>query len=175
MNINSYLSSIALGQVTPCLADRDRIIISGQPSRPLNDVLPYLAALPDVIGYNPESLTLTFRRPRGFMTLYTRRIVITQVRDETQGMELLSILTEAINATWENRHSLKPVLTQKKPIGHLDLYALLPQTNCKACGEATCLAFAIGLVNGSRTLAGCSPLGEIPEYQDRRQALAAML
>lgn len=172
---NNYLSAIVLTQTTPCLADPDRIIITGKPSRPLDDVLPYLASLPDVMGFNPDSGTLTFRRPKGFMTLYSRRIVITQVKDEAEAEMLLDTLTEAVNATWENRHSLKPVQTRKKPPGHLDLYALLPQTNCKVCGETTCLAFAVGLVTGARSVEECGPLGENPEYKDRLQALEAIL
>jgi ArsR family metal-binding transcriptional regulator len=137
--------------------------------------LPYLAALPNVISFNPETLTLTFRRPRGFMTLYPNRVSITQVQDADEGLGLFAALTEAINATWENRTALKPVLTRKKPPGHLDLYALLPQTNCKLCGETTCLAFAVNLITGQRNLAACTPLQSEPSYLERKNTLEAML
>ncbi len=175
MSDQSYLTSISLSQSTPCLAEPDKIIVTGQPSRSLDDVLPYLAALPDVLGYNPETLILTFRRPHGFMTLYPNRVSITQVRDVEEGLELFAALTEAINATWENRAALKPVQSRKKPPGHLDIYALLPKTNCKQCGEATCLAFAVSLVTGKCILADCIPLQKEAAYHERRTTLEAML
>jgi ArsR family metal-binding transcriptional regulator len=37
----------------------------------------------------------------------------------------------------------------------LDIYALLPQTNCKECGEATGMAFAFGLIQENRTITEC--------------------
>lgn len=170
-----FIEAIELTHVTPCLAEPGKVIVTGKPSRSLDEVLPYLAALPNVIGYNPENLTLTFRRPLGFMTLYPNRISITQVQNADEGLELFAALRDAINATWENRDALKPIQTRKKPPGHLDIYALLPQTNCKQCGEATCLAFAVGLVMGKRTVLDCSPLQTEPAYIERKNTLEAML
>ena len=170
-----FLDSISLTHTTPCLAESGKIIITGKPSRPLDEVLPYLAALPNVIGYNPDTLTLTFRRPRGLMTLYTQRVSITQVKDVEEGLELLAALTEAINATWENRHALVPVRSRKRPPGHLDIYALLPQTNCKKCGEATCLAFAVGLLIHKRKPAECPPIQRNPTFADQLKTLETIL
>jgi len=170
-----FLEAISLTHTTPCLAEPGKFIVTGLPSRPLDEVLPYLAALPNVIGFNPETLTLTFRRRRGFMTIYPNRVSITQVRDAEEGLELFAALVEAINATWENRLALKPVLTRKKPPGHLDIYALLPQTNCKHCGEATCLAFAVGLVMNQHSLVECAPLQNEPAYLERKTSLEAIL
>jgi ArsR family metal-binding transcriptional regulator len=65
-----YLDSIALTRTLPCLAEPGKIIVIGKPNRLLGEVLPYLATLPGIIAYNPDALTLTFRRPAGFMTLY---------------------------------------------------------------------------------------------------------
>jgi len=45
-----------------------------------------------------------------------------------------------------------------KEISPIDVYRLLPRTNCKECGEANCMAFATRLVNGEFTLADCPPL-----------------
>lgn len=170
----SFLDHIILTHTTPCLAEPGKIIVTGQPSRTLDEVLPFLAALPGVIGFNPETLTLTFRRPRGFMTLYANRVSITQVENAEEGIALFAALKEAINATWETRHTLKPVQTRKRPPGHMDLYALLPKTNCKKCGEATCLAFSVGLITGKSTLDACEPLKNEPAYAERKIALKAL-
>jgi ArsR family metal-binding transcriptional regulator len=69
----SYLESISLTKTLPCLAEPGKIIVIGKPNRLLNDVIPYLATLPGIIAYNPETLTLTFRRQPGFLTLSRTR------------------------------------------------------------------------------------------------------
>lgn len=48
----------------------------------------------------------------------------------------------------------------KKSISPLDVYALLPRTNCKECGEPNCMAFAARLINREVTLEDCPPLKE---------------
>ena len=69
-----FLETITLVKILPCLAEPGRIIVIGQPSQLLTDVIPYLATLPDVIVYNPATCTVTFRRQHGFMTLYADKV-----------------------------------------------------------------------------------------------------
>ena len=170
-----YLDAIALVQTIPCLAEPDKIIVVGKPSQPLDGVLPYLATLPNIIAYNPQEATLTFRRQRGFLTLYRERVYITKVRNVDEGLQLLADLTDAINATWAHRHELVPVTTPRQAPKLFDLWSMLPQTNCKRCGEATCTAFAAGLLQGKRALTDCPPLASDAALADRRAALEAML
>jgi ArsR family metal-binding transcriptional regulator len=170
----SYLESISLIKTLPCLAEPGKIII-GKPSFALNDVLPYLATLPGVIAWNPEAGTLTFRRQPGFMTLYPDKVYITQVSDTAEGLELLAALTDAVNAVWEKRAELIALTTRKRAPRHLDIWELLPRTNCKQCGEATCMAFAVGLMQQKRDLSECPPLIADSAHADRRATLEAML
>ncbi|RPI81807.1 MAG: hypothetical protein EHM41_19860 [Chloroflexi bacterium] len=171
----SYLNSIALTRTLPCLAEPGKIIVIGRPDHSLEDVIPYLATLPGVIAYNPNSLTLTFRRHPGFLTLYPDKVYVIQVQDVTAGLEVLDALREAINATWEHCAELAAVRTRKRAPRHLDVYSLLPQTNCKQCGEASCLAFAVLLIQQKHSLDECLPLGQDPAYLDRKETLEAML
>jgi 4Fe-4S ferredoxin len=67
------------------------------------------------------------------------------------------------------------VTNRKRAPGHLDVYVLLPQTNCKQCGEAGCLAFAVLLVQQQHTLDECPPLQEDSAFSERRATLEAML
>jgi ArsR family metal-binding transcriptional regulator len=170
-----FLDAIALTCTLPCLAEPGRIIVVGRPTRSLEDVLPYLAALPDVIAYNPGESTLTFRRPRGFLTLYADRVYITQVNDEEEGLELLAALEDAINVTWENRDSLAAVTARRRAPRLLDVWGLLPQTNCRQCGEATCMAFAVALLQQKKELTECPVIEHDAALTDRHAALAAML
>ena len=170
-----FLETITLTQTTPCLAEPGKIIVTGKPSCLLDNVLPYLAALPNVIGFNSDTLTLTLRRQPGFITIYRQRITITQVKDVDEELALLNALKDAINATWEHRHELTPITQSKRPPRPLDVYVVLPQTNCRECGQPTCMAFAVNLLTGKTTLNRCQPLQENPAYIERKTALEAML
>lgn len=170
----TYLASIALTRTLPCLAEPGKIIVIGKPNRSLDEVLPYLATLPGIIAYNPEARTLTFRRPVGFMTLYADRVYITQVGNVDEGLELLTALKDAINATWDNREQLVAVTVGRRAPRPLDVWTLLPQTNCKQCGEATCMAFAVGLLQHKRNVMECPPLRADEALTDRRATLEAM-
>lgn len=169
-----FLDSISLKTTRACLAEPGKIIIVGTPSISLENVLPYLANLPGVIGYKPDLKILTFRRKSGFMTLYPEEVIFTQVTDNEEGEKLFASLVEAINTTWESRDELEAVTTQKKPTRHLDIYTLLPKTNCKACGENTCLAFASKLFMHEIKLDACTPL-YADGFEDRKNALEGML
>jgi ArsR family metal-binding transcriptional regulator len=169
-----YLDSLALTRTLPCLAEPGKIIVIGKPNRSLADVLPYLATLPGILAYNPDAHTLTFRRPAGFMTLYNDRVYLTQVSSADEGLELLAALKEAINATWDNRDQLVAVTLARRAPRPLDVWTLLPQTNCRQCGEATCMAFAVGLLQHKRNVIECPPLRADDALTDRRATLEAM-
>lgn len=170
-----YLDSIILTRTLPCLAEPGKIIVVGKPNRSLDEVIPYLATLPGVIAYNPETLTLAFRRQPGFVTLYPDKVYITQVKDVNEGLELLKTLVEAINVTWEHRAELKAVTSARRAPRWLDIWLLLPRTNCKQCGEATCMAFAAAILQDQRELSECLPLLNDKAFADRKAALEAML
>jgi ArsR family metal-binding transcriptional regulator len=171
----TYLDSITLTKTLPCLAEPGRIIVIGKPNRLLDEVLPYLATLPGIIAWNPETLTLTFRRPHGFMTLYEDKVSITQVVDTAEGLELFDALKDAINAVWEKRAELTAVTTKKRAPRHLDIWELLPRSNCGMCGESTCLAFAVAVIQQKRLLTECRPLQSDSSFADRKATLDAML
>jgi acetyl-CoA decarbonylase/synthase complex subunit gamma len=45
-----------------------------------------------------------------------------------------------------------------KELSPIEIYQLLPATNCKECGETNCMAFAAKLVNREATLTECTPI-----------------
>ena len=52
----------------------------------------------------------------------------------------------------------------------LEIFKRLPRTNCRACGEATCLAFAVQVWQGRRLPRECRPVCE-GEYAHLKDAL----
>ena len=67
--------------------------------------------------------------------------------------------------------SEKPSVRELSPI---DVYMLLPRTNCKKCGIENCMAFATRLVNREIALELCTPLLE-KQYEKAHQKLREML
>jgi acetyl-CoA decarbonylase/synthase complex subunit gamma len=59
-------------------------------------------------------------------------------------------------------------------VSPLDVYKLLPRTNCKECGEENCMAFATKLVNREVPLEKCTPL-LTEEYENSYKQLREML
>jgi ArsR family metal-binding transcriptional regulator len=171
----AFLESIALEKTLPCLAEPGKIIVVGRPSRPLDDVMPYLASLPNVVAYNPRPPSLTLRRKPGLITLQPDRVSITQVTDMAEGMQLLASLADAINATWEHRAELVAVTARRQAPKPLDVWAFLPQTNCGLCGELTCMAFAFNLILGRRPVSECRILVQDNRFADRLSTLVTLL
>jgi acetyl-CoA decarbonylase/synthase complex subunit gamma len=61
-----------------------------------------------------------------------------------------------------------------RELSPIDVYKLLPRTNCKECGEENCMAFAVKLVNREVTLEKCPPL-LTKEYERPYMQLKEML
>lgn len=61
-----------------------------------------------------------------------------------------------------------------KELSPIEVYKLLPGTNCKECGESNCMAFAARLVNREATLQECPPLLE-PKFTEAYNKLWVLL
>lgn len=61
-----------------------------------------------------------------------------------------------------------------REISPIDVYKLLPRTNCCECRESNCMAFATRVVNGELMIADCPPLLS-DEYRETRTDLEVLL
>ncbi|MHA1860925.1 MAG: (Fe-S)-binding protein, partial [Candidatus Ranarchaeia archaeon] len=62
-----------------------------------------------------------------------------------------------------------------KKAGPLEIFALLPQTNCKKCGEETCMAFAAKLAEHTLGWQMCTPIVEEEKYSSNKEKLADLM
>ena len=62
-----------------------------------------------------------------------------------------------------------------KRAGPMDIYPLLPQTNCGECGEANCMAFATKAAEYTLGIKACLPLYREREYADKREKLEELM
>jgi ArsR family metal-binding transcriptional regulator len=172
---DGLVNSLALVETLPCLADPGKIIVIGETDVAIDGVLPLLnAILPNVISYHPFAGTMTLRRRPGLITLYPDKVMITQVADVEEGLMLLAAIRDLLNQTWARRDEIEPNPAGRRVPRPLDIYELLPRTNCRACGESTCMAFAFGLLESRHRPNECPALADLV-FAAQRQALADML
>ena len=62
-----------------------------------------------------------------------------------------------------------------KRAGPMDIYPLLPQTNCGECGEANCMAFATKAAEYTLGIKACTPLYREREYAKKRDKLEELM
>ncbi len=154
-----FVDYITLDHTRACIAEPGKLVIVGKPSGPIDAAFPLLnAMLPNVISYNPRAGALMLRRRPGFITLLPDTVYITQVKDADEGLELLSAVRDLLNQTWEQREKIEPRHDERRTPRPLDVWELLPRTNCRQCGEATCMAFGFGLLEARRRVEECVPL-----------------
>lgn len=175
VTVGYLVGAISLIRTLPCLADPGKVIVIGETDAAIDGVLPLLnAILPNVVSYHPFSGVMTLRRRPGLITLYPDKVMITQVVDVAEGLALLAAVRDLLNQTWIRRDEIQPRPQGRRVPRPLDVYELLPRTNCRMCGEATCMAFAFGLLEGRQQASACPSLAD-PAYAVQFQALTEML
>lgn len=58
-------------------------------------------------------------------------------------------------------------------VNAMEIYQLLPKTNCKKCGLPTCMAFAVAFLGKEKGVEDCLPLGE-EKYKGKLANLEAI-
>jgi ArsR family metal-binding transcriptional regulator len=141
----------------------------------ISDVFPYLNALWQGAIYSPMAKQITCRLEERAVALKSHEITINNLPDrDSATIEMEKIIAD-INRIWMDRENITPRHDPRKRLVAMEVYQLLPQTNCKLCGEATCFAFASKLTVGEADVKACPPLFDEPQYAQKRESLAAML
>ena len=171
-----YVRDIRIERIMECLADPMKIRVIAKADRELKDVLPYLDRVIPASYYSEAMHVLTFKRGPSLITIHgDGRVTMTQIKDEEEARAILTMLKNLINKTWDKRDTIdlsKPKARVK--LGPLEVYAYLPKTNCKMCGEASCMAFAVKLLNLEKSLDDC-PLLKEERYKGLKETLESLL
>ncbi len=143
-------------------------------SEDIGEVLPYLASVIKLCNYDDNTKILAFKRGGKGIAMYPRKITVTKLIDKAEAGKILGELKDLINETYDNRQNIKPCYKKGGELKYLDVFRFLPGTNCKECGQPTCLAFAIKLVLQKVSISQCSPVfGE--RFEEKRNRLLDML
>jgi len=140
----------------------------------ISGVLPYLNAVLPHARYYPSVPALIFERDGRLFALRPRQAALVPVESEAEARPVLDWLVATVNEAWERRAAIEPCYRAAKQLKMFDIYRLLPGGNCRACGQATCLAFAAKIAKGETDVAACAALLD-PCYENKREQLLRMV
>jgi ArsR family metal-binding transcriptional regulator len=176
-DIENILGEVAIMVLAPCVADATRIRLVAHIGGDLEPVLPYLNAVMPSALYNPHIRSLTYMEQYRAITLYGRRITIAKADDIVDAWRLLESIRVRVADTWVRRKTIEPCHTMRERPPVIEIYKRLPRTNCRACGEPSCMAFAARVFDGARPVTECRQVfgGEYGHLRDDLLALAGAL
>ena len=124
----------------------------------IEELLPYLNTVLRGHLYvrQPPSLTIKYRAK--LITFHPREIAINILRDELEAEEIVAWLMGVINDTWKRKGTIAPSYEVAPRPRVLEILKLLPQSNCQACGQPTCLVFATRVSAGEAAPEACPVL-----------------
>lgn len=132
----------------------------------VTDVLPYLNSVLGGFEYLKDPPAVVFKAHGRLITVQGRQIAINSLKDEAETDKILKWLQREINSAWAQREEIEPSYEGAPKPKIIEILKLLPQTNCRDCGEPTCMVFATRLADGVLSAEQCPAL-----TGDEKQAL----
>ena len=154
----------------PCDPGAERYSAIARLTTDISEALPYLNATLRGAVYNRTASALTWKKGGHAIAFHAYQIATSNVEDREAAMREIEELIALVNRTWERRAGITPDHETHRCPTPMAVYKLLPQTNCKQCGEPTCFTFALKLAASQKNITDCPPLSE-PKYAKQRAAL----
>ncbi|SDP44969.1 Metal-binding trascriptional regulator, contains putative Fe-S cluster and ArsR family DNA binding domain [Desulforhopalus singaporensis] len=124
----------------------------------ISEVLPYLNSVLGGHVYTADPPSLMIKNYGKLITLHARKIAVNALRDAEEAEKIIAWLQREINETWQRRDEIEPTCESESRPLFLEVFKLLPKTNCRECGEKTCTVFAFRAVEGSVDQDDCPAL-----------------
>ena len=125
----------------------------------ISAVLPYLNAVMGGFEYLKDPPAVVFKVHGRLITVQGRQIALNALKDEAEADKILNWLKREINSAWKDRKNIEPSYQGTPRPKIIEILRLLPQTNCRKCGEATCMVFAARLAEGIYSAEQCPEAG----------------
>ncbi|MDY0219872.1 MAG: (Fe-S)-binding protein [Desulfobacterium sp.] len=141
-----------------CRADAKGIHCFAHLHQDVSDALPYLNAALGGFEYLKDLPAVTFRAQGKLITVYGKKIAVNALKDEVEAKKIVEWLKNEINDSWEKKDTIDPCYTGMPRPGIMEILKLLPKTNCRECGQPTCMVFATLVAQGAKGAEECKPL-----------------
>ena len=162
-------SGFSMEMPTPLVnrGDEDAAIQMTAGFRFLTDVsplFPYINAVADSAVYYEKPEYIKFKLDDCYCALYPEKGAAACFSDREQALSFMERLIGFLNDLHRQTDSIRPNHKRYRPVSILDIYRLLPGTNCRACDYPTCMAFA-GAIGLGRTTPDRCP-GFVPPISE---------
>jgi ArsR family metal-binding transcriptional regulator len=155
MLLKSYTKEIFRAKCNPafqavhCIAHLDQDI---------GEVIPYLNAELGGFEYLDDPPAVTFKNNGRLIAVHSDKIAINALKDEAEADKILEWLKREINETWDKRGGITPSYKSAPRPQIIEILKLLPKTNCRECGQPTCMVFATQVAEGVKGAEACPAL-----------------
>lgn len=155
-----YLEDINITFMEPCTSLAGSILFKAKLSKDVSEILPYINSVMNIAMYNKNSNSLSFKEGFTVITIKTNTLAVCKALNETHAYEIIDMIKSLVNNTYNQKENIIPLYDMRVKPKPLDVYKYLPKTNCKSCGESTCIAFASKLILGQKNIKECIHLYE---------------
>jgi ArsR family metal-binding transcriptional regulator len=168
---------VAVVLLAPCVADPDRLRLIAHLGGDVAEALPYLNAELPQGSYVAGTPVLTFMGGPRMISVFRDRITVAKAADIVDAWAALDHVRALVGDVWQRRAQITPSFELRQRPPALEIYKRLPQTNCKDCGQATCMAFAWAVWRGAAEPSECAPVfgGQRGDLRDALVAVCAGL
>lgn len=133
-------------------------------------VMPYLNAVLDRADYSRDNSYIRWKESVRVYILRKHELALSPAKDREHAEELMEQTVRMINDVWARRDEIEPDYRELRIVPALTIFQLLPRTNCRECGLASCMAFAAGVSEGEMHASECPGLSNT-EFQAQRERL----
>jgi ArsR family metal-binding transcriptional regulator len=124
----------------------------------VGQALPYLNTTLGGFQYIQNPPSVTFKVHGKLITVHGRKIAINALKDEAEARKIVEWLRREINEAWNKRDEIVPSVKSAPQPQLIEILKQLPKTNCRQCGEPTCMVFAARVSEGAKGVDDCPPL-----------------
>ncbi len=134
----------------------------------IGEALPYLNAVLGGIDYVKDPPSVTFKVQGKLMTVHGQKIAINALKHRNEAVKIVDWVLREISDAWEKRDEIEPrYVGIGKPM-IIEILKLLPKTNCRECGAATCMVFDTQVAEGAKDASNCPPMQ--PDFSEKLTA-----
>lgn len=124
----------------------------------LSPLFPYINAVADHARFYERPVYINFVFEKRLCAFYSREGAFAPIGDMAEALGFLPKLFDFIADIARRRPGIVPSHKKFKPSSALDIYRLLPGSNCRICGYTTCMAFAAALSRQNTSVVNCPHL-----------------
>jgi len=140
----------------------------------ISAVLPYLNAQLEGADYDHDTGILIWKDQYHSFAFRSREIKAAPALDREEARDLIDRAVALVNEAWRGRERIEPCYEKRTLPNLMEIYRLLPRTNCGKCGCVSCMGFAAKLREEDKELS-CCPVLEQPDYRTNRKRLVELL